>query len=61
MTTLLKEKLHTLRREKRITPTQLRRLLTVVQDPWEAVRGILRGKKIDPIRYQKKMRREWER
>ena len=55
-----KEKLHTLRKEK-YTAEQLRKPAKLGGDPWEAVRGILRHKKIDPMRYQKKIRREWER
>lgn len=60
MATQLEEKLHTLRKEKRITAVQLRELLKAARDPWEAARGILWNRNIDPVRYQKQIRREWE-
>jgi len=30
-------------------------------DSWEEVRGILKNKKVDAIKYQRKIRKEWDR
>lgn len=64
MAVQLREKLNKLAREKEITPKALRELrgiLEITNDPWNAIRGILKGKKIDPVAAQRKLRREWDR
>ena len=61
MTIQLKEKLNKLAGEKGITKKELKELLIKISDPWEEARGILKSKKINAVKYQKKMRREWER
>lgn len=48
-------------KEKKISIGQLKDLLTTINDPWEEAKGILKNKKIDSLKYQKKIRREWER
>ena len=60
MTIQLKEKLNKLAGEKGITKKELKELLIKISDPWEEAMGILK-RKINAIKYQKKMRREWER
>lgn len=47
-------------REK-IDIKELKELMTVIKDPWVEVRGILKKKKLDSLKYQKKIRQEWER
>ena len=39
------------------TKTQQRITIPVA---WKKAAGILRGKKVDPVGYQKKIRKEWE-
>lgn len=57
----LEEKLNKLLKEKRLSIDELKKLLTTLGDPWEEIRGILKNKKIDALKYQRKIRREWER
>lgn len=62
MTTALKEKLNKIAKEAGIkvkTLDRIERLINEATDPWEEARGILKHKKIDPLKYQKKIRREW--
>ena len=58
---IVKERLVSLVKEKQLTKAMLKRLLLKISDPWEDTRGILRHKKINALRYQKKMRQQWER
>ena len=39
------------------TKTRMRITIPVA---WKKAAGLLRGKKIDPVGYQKKIRKEWE-
>ena len=62
MTTAIKEKLNQLAKESGLNPKTLKQvenLLIRTNDPWEEAKGILRHKKIDALKYQKKVRREW--
>ena len=62
MTTATKEKLNQLAKEAGFgseTLQQIESLLSKATDPWEEAKGILRHKKIDALKYQKKVRREW--
>lgn len=61
MAMLLKEKINNLVKKKGINIEELKELLITLSDPWEDVRGILKHKKIDALKYQKKIRREWGR
>jgi len=61
MSVQLTEKLNKLLKEKKLSIDELKGLLTTINDPWEEIRGILKNKKINPLKYQRKMRREWER
>ena len=54
---ILKQK-HTHHLSATGVPREIRRDIKA----WEAIRGMWRGKKImDPVQWQKKIRREWER
>ncbi len=53
---------------KKQTPAEAKKVLAVrskllaslqIMDGWAAVQGMWRNKKIDGLRFQKKMRREW--
>ncbi len=61
MTTQLKEKLNNLIKERGLTMEKLKKLLMIMNDPWEEVKGILKNRKIDAVKYQKKIRQEWGR
>ncbi len=61
MNVKLKEKLNNLVKEKRLTPQELKELAVASRDPWEEARGMLKGKKIPPVKYQKNIRQQWER
>lgn len=61
MTTQLKEKLNNLIEEKGLTMEKLKKLLRFMNDPWEEVKGILKNRKVDAVKYQKKIRQEWGR
>lgn len=61
MNVRLKEKLNNLVKEKKLTPQELNELSIASRDPWEEARGLLKGKKISPVKEQKKMRQQWER
>ena len=45
---------------KILTPEKLDTLRRPLPRGWLEVAGILKKKKIDPLRYQRKIRREWE-
>lgn len=61
MAVQLKEKLNNLIKEKGLTVEKLKKLLMIMTDPWEEVKGILKNRKIDAVKYQKKIRQEWGR
>ena len=61
MANQVSEKLNNLIKERGLTVEGLKEILTQVNDPWERARGILKNKKVDVLKYQKKMRRELER
>jgi len=44
---------------KIITKKEKKELKTPMPSIWNKVIGILKGKKVDPIRYQKQIRKEW--
>lgn len=50
----------TIQRPKVITPKELRETERPLPGAWLRAAGILKRKKIDPLRYQKKIRQEWE-
>ncbi|MDP1689536.1 MAG: hypothetical protein Q8L47_05445 [bacterium] len=50
----------TIQRSKVITPKELRAIQHPLPEGWLSVAGILKRKKIDPLRYQKIIRKEWE-
>ena len=61
MSTRLEEKLDSLAKAERVTPIQLKRkLLALIGDPWEQARGLFEKHKQDSLRYQKKIRQEWQ-
>ena len=61
MTTQLKEKLNTLIKEERLTAEEIKELARMLSDPWEEARGILKYKKLNALKCQRNLRREWER
>jgi hypothetical protein len=61
MATQLREKLNDLLIQKKLSKNELKKILTVLSDPWEDARGILRDKKVDAVKYQKETRKEWHR
>lgn len=44
---------------KIINPEELDDLKLPLPESWRKAAGILRNKKIDPVAYQKRMRRQW--
>lgn len=40
---------------------ELKKLVIKISDPWEEVRGILKNKKVDAVKYQRKIRKELDR
>lgn len=61
MISKIKEELNKLVERNKITKKELKELLERINDPWEEVRGIFEHKKIPPVEYQKKIRKEWMR
>ena len=60
MPTRLEEKLNQLTKHKKITRATAYGLLRELKDPWQEVRGILTTKKIVGVKYQRKIRKEWQ-
>ena len=63
MTVEIEEKLDQLvKREglKREVVKKLRELVAEAGNPWDEARSMLRRKAVHPLRYQRKLRREWE-
>ena len=54
------EKIESLVKQKKLNPAELKKALGVDYDPWELVKGLLKHKKIQPLKYQKQIRKEWE-
>lgn len=50
---------HVLARE-RMTLAEVRKLL-IPTDPWEAARGLWKGRKVDAVGEIRRMRKEWNR
>lgn len=48
------------RQAKVITAKELPKLRYTLPESWKKAAGILKGKNIDPLEYQKKVRQEWE-
>lgn len=61
MTVHLQEKLNTLVKERKLPSRLVDDILKEIHDPWMEAQGLLKNKKINPVRYQKKIRKEWER
>ena len=43
-----------------ITPEQMDKIKTPLSESWKKAAGILKNKKLDPIKYQQKIRQEWD-
>ncbi|MBA3046761.1 hypothetical protein KKC83_05610 [Patescibacteria group bacterium] len=61
MNTQLKTKLNRLVGAKVLDIEELKKLVIKISDPWEEVRGILKNKKVDAVKYQRKIRKELDR
>ena len=61
MSVQLQEAIKTLAKAKKITAEKLVAILREVRDPWQEVKGILGHKRISGTRYQKAIRKEWNR
>ena len=63
MATELKDKILSIAKRRKLKDEELRFLLETIKDPWEEARGILKKKKeaLSPVKYQKKIRSEWQR
>jgi len=61
MSTLLREQLMNLVREKKISPKEMSRIMLNISDPWEHARGLLKHRKISAAACQRKLRKEWDR
>ena len=61
MSTLLREHLTELVREKKISPKEMSKIMLNISDPWEQARGLLKHRKISEVTCQRKLRKEWDR
>ncbi len=63
MATELKDKILNLAKKRKLKDEELKFLLETIKDPWEEARGVLKKKKkaLSPMKYQKKIRSEWQR
>jgi len=61
MSTLLRDHLEELLRDKKISPKEMSKLMQNVSDPWEQARGVLKHRKINAVACQKRLRAEWDR
>jgi len=57
----VRERLASLVRKKIIKRSEVIQLLSLLRDPWEETRGLLKGRGIDALKYQRAMRAEWNR
>ena len=61
MKTTSRAKIETVLRDNGISKEELRTILQDAGDPWVQAMGLLKGRRVDPVRYQKKLRRELSR
>ena len=59
MTNRLAQKINALMKKNILSKSEGLHLLALDQDPWEQARGIFKNQKIDAVKYQKKIRKEF--
>lgn len=52
--------MHTVKQAQIIAPDQMDTMRTKLPASWTNAIGILKGRKIDPVQYQRKIRKEWD-
>ena len=52
--------MHSIKQAKIITPDQVGTLTRELPASWKKARGVLKHKDIDPLSYQRSVRKEWE-